>query len=395
MDFSEFHSAEFRQFVQDHLNEDPAFLLLKYQGKVGIDLKAAVQQISARQKAAKKLPEWVANRDLIFPASISLEQSSSEDTARFKAVEHSGEVLLDLTGGFGVDSFYLSQHFQKAVYCEQNAELATIAKHNLSILAPGVFDVISGDGLDFLQKTESRFDLIYADPARRGSSNQKLYRLQDCQPDVVSAWELMKSKSDRILLKVSPMLDISQAWSELTEIQKVIVLSVKNEVKEVLLYWELRKEVKEKNITVIDLGGGLPRFDFSPLGEENASSTLGEAEKYLIEPLNGILKAGAFKLFGARFGLKKLEKNSHLYTASAISDEVLGRVFEIIREISPKKQEIKSLFPSSKVNVICRNYVMGAEELKKKLSLKDGGTDYLIGTRTASGNKVYWCKRVR
>ena len=394
MDLSEINSAELRQFVQDHLTEDPALLLLKYSTKVPFDLKTAVQQISARQKAVKKLPEWASNRGLIFPATISLEQSSSEETAKFKAQGLFGNRMVDLTGGFGVDCYYLSENFGKAIYCEQNDELAGIAEHNLNILAPGRFEVVSGDGLDFLQKTELRFDLIYADPARRGSGNQKLYKLQDCQPDVVNAWELMKSKSDRILLKVSPMLDISQAWSELPEIQKITVVSVKNEVKELLLYWEKGREEAEKQIAVRDLGNDLPGFDFSRSEEEPALSVLGETEKYLIEPLSGILKAGAFKLFGDRFGLKKLDKNSHLYTASVLPDQIPGRIFEVIREISLKKQEIKSLFPTGKINVICRNYVTGAEELKKKLGLKDGGEDFLIGTKTVTGFKVFWCRRV-
>ncbi|WP_051315074.1 class I SAM-dependent methyltransferase [Algoriphagus terrigena] len=394
MDLSEINSAELRQFVQDHLSEDPALLLLKHQGKVKFDLKTAVQQIAARQKAAKKLPDWVANADLIFPATISLEQSSSEETARFKTDHLSGEAMIDLTGGFGVDCYYLSENFGKAIYCEQNEELAAIAEHNLNMLAPRKFEVVSCDGLDFLQKTELQFDLIYVDPARRGSGNQKLYKLQDCQPDVVNAWELMKSKSNRILLKVSPMLDISQAWSELPEIQKITVVSVKNEVKELLLYWEKGREEAEKQIEVRDLGSDLPGFDFSPSEEEAVSSVLGEVEQYLIEPISGILKAGAFTLFGERFGLKKLDRNSHLYTGPAIPSQIPGRIFEVIREISPKKQEIKSLFPAGKINVICRNYVTGAEELKKKLGLKDGGEDFLIGTKTQSGYKVFWCKRV-
>ncbi|OOG69447.1 class I SAM-dependent methyltransferase [Algoriphagus sp. A40] len=395
MDFSEFHSAEFRQFVQDHLSEDPALLLLKYRGKVTFDLKEAAQQISARQKAAKKLPEWVADPRIIFPASISLEQSSSEETARFKAKKLSGKLMIDLTGGFGVDSFYLSPTFEKAIYCEQNEELAAIARHNLEILSPGKFEIISGDGLEFLRNTDLKFDLIYADPARRGSGNQKLYKIQDCQPDVVGSWDLIKSKADKILLKLSPMLDISQALSELPEIQKITVVSVKNEVKEVLLFWESDNLTGGKKIEVRDLGSDFPAFGYQFEEEEKAISILGEAEKYLVEPISGILKAGAFKLFGERFGLKKLEKNSHLYTSDSIPSEIPGRVFEVIQEISPKKQEIKTLFPSGKVNVICRNYVIGAEDLKKKLGLKDGGEDFLIGTKTGSGFKVFWCKRVK
>jgi hypothetical protein len=395
MNLSEVNSAEFRQFVQDHLSEDPALLLFKYQGKVNFELKAAVQQISARQKANKKLPEWTANPDLIFPASISLEQSSSEVTAKHKAEKHFGSLMIDLTGGFAVDSYYLSQDFKKAIYCEKQPELFQISKHNLELLNPGKFEFFEGDGLEFLLKTKLHFDLIYADPARRGTGNQKLYKLKDCEPDIVSTWQLLKQRADKILLKVSPMLDLTQAWSELPDIQKIWVVSVKNEVKEVLLFWEKGNERPEKKIEAIDLESDSPNFEFAPKEEENSISKYGEAGKYLIEPLSGILKAGAFSLFGERFGLRKLEKNSHLYTGDSIPDEIPARVFEVIQEISTKKQEIKTLFPSGKVNVICRNYITGAEELKKKLSLKDGGEDFLIGTKTGTGFKVFWCSRLK
>lgn len=395
MNLSEPNSAEFRQFVQDHLQEDPALLLFKYQGKVTFDLKMAVQQISARQKAAKKLPSWSANPDLLFPASISLEQSSSEETAHFKAKGLNGKLMIDLTGGFGVDFFHLSQGFEKGIYCERLHELLQISKHNLNLLNPGKFEFFDGDGLEFLRNTDVRFDLIYADPARRGSGNQKLYKLQDCEPDVVSTWSLLRSKSEQILIKASPMLDISQAWTELPEIQRITVVSVKNEVKELLLSWEKGNTQESGEISVVDLGSENPRFSFDSKEEEKAVATYGEAEKYLIEPLSGILKAGAFNLFAARFGLKKLEKNSHLYTGNRIPDDIPGRVFEVIQEISPKKQEIKSQFPSGKVNVICRNYSIGAEDLKKKLGLKDGGKDFLIGTKAGSGYKVFLCRRLK
>ena len=395
MNFSECHSAEFRQFVQDHLEEDPALLLFKYQGKVGFDLKPAVQQIAARQKAAKKLPAWSKNLSLLFPASISVEQSSSEQTAAFKAEGHRGNKVIDLTGGFGVDFFHLSQGFAKGVYCEQQAELFQISRHNLSTLKPGKFDFIEGDGLEFLRKTTQHFDLIYADPARRGIGNQKLYKLQDCEPNLVDAWPLLQSKSDSILLKVSPMLDLTQAWTELPDIQKITVVSVRNEVKELLLHWDKANEGAPKMIAVVDLESGLPQFEFEPKAEEQPHSQFAEAGKYLIEPLAGILKAGAFNLFGLQFGLKKLERNSHLYTSENFTAGIPGRVFEVLQEISPKKQEIKTFFPSGKVNVICRNYVTGTEELKKKFGLKDGGEDYLIGTQTATGFKLYGCKRIQ
>ncbi len=394
MVLGQYHRADFRQFVQDHLNEDPALLLFKFQGKTDFDLKAAVQQISARQKAKKKLSSWASNSELIFPASISLEQSSSEETAKFKAIGQSGQLMIDLTGGFGVDSFYLSKDFEKAIYCEQQPDLAQIATHNLEVLAPGKFQIEIGDGVEFLSTSEDHFELIYADPARRGNSNQKLYRLEDCQPNVAAAWELMKNKSDSILLKLSPMLDISQALEELPEIQKVQIISVKNEVKELLLSWEKSKNFDSMVIEAVELGKEIHRFSCIPQEEIDAVANIGEAEKYLIEPFSGILKAGAFKTFGNRFGLKKLDINSHLYTINDVKTGVPGRVFEILEEINPKKNELKKRFPTGKVNVITRNYASGSDAFKKKFGLKDGGEDFLIGTKTASGFKIFWCKMI-
>jgi hypothetical protein len=392
MDLSQYHRADFQQFVQDHLTEDPALLLFRYQGKTDFNLKAAVQQISARQKAAKKLPSWASNPQLIFPASISLEQSSSEQTAEFKARNRSGELMIDLTGGFGVDSFFLGKNFEKATYCEMQEELADVAHHNFEVLASGKFKIIKGDGLAFLAQTKLHFDLVYADPARRGKGNQKLYKLQDCEPDVVSSWEMMKSKADSILLKLSPMLDISQALTELPDIQKVQVISVKNEVKELLLHWNKSSSDANINIEAVDLEANESSFSFTSAEEALATSEYGEVGNYLIEPLSAVLKAGAFKTFGERFGLSKLDSNSHLYTSSEVQKDLPARVFEVIQEVQPKKGEIKKLFPSGKVNVITRNYATGSEVLKKKLGVKDGGDDFLIGTKTQHGFKIYWCR---
>lgn len=395
MNLREFTSAQFTKFVQDHLEEDPALLLFKYQEKVPFDLKFAVQQIAARQKARRKLPTWTKNLRLIFPASISVEQCSSEQTASFKSLDRSGHSMVDLTGGFGIDCHYLSQGFEKGVYCERQAELFQISKHNLTTLNPGKFDFVEGDGLEFLQKTTQHFDLIYADPARRGTGNQKLYRLQDCEPNVVDTWSLLQYKSNSILLKASPILDLTQAWTELPDLQKITVVSVRNEVKELLLHWEKANEGTPRMISVVDLESGFSSFEFEPGAEEQANSQFTEPGNYLIEPLAGILKAGAFTLFGTRFGLKKLERNSHLYTSNSFTRDIPGRIFEVLQEISPKKQVIKTMFPTGRVNVICRNYVTGAEELKKKLGLKDGGEDYLIGTQTSTGFKLYGCKRIQ
>lgn len=387
------YTASLKQFVQDHLTEDPAQLLFAHSGKTDYDLKAAVQQIQARQKASQKLPSWAAHPDLIFPPSLSLEQASSEETAKFKSmILPKGKIMIDLTGGFGVDTFYLAGNFEKAVYCERNRELSAIVDHNFNLLQPGKFEISQGDSLEYLAKLDMTFDLIFVDPARRGNHNQKLYKLSDCEPDILGHWELLKSKGQSILIKASPMLDLKQAITEIPNIQQIWVVSVKNEVKEILLYWEERKVSNERIIHAVDLqSGGQKEFSFTYEEEESSESIFGEVGKYLIEPYSPILKAGAFRSFGKRFGLKKLHPNSHLYTCSDFPKEIPGRIFEVIQEINNPKKEIKQLFPTGKVNVITRNYALSADELKKKYRLKDGGNEFLIGSKVGERFKLFSC----
>jgi hypothetical protein len=394
MEESPYQKTDFLQFVQEHLQDDPALLLFKYQGKVSFDLKLAVQQISAKQKAVKKLPSWTSDSGIVFPASIPLEQCSSESTALEKSRNCAGNLMIDLTGGFGVDFFYLSHNFKKGIYCERQPDLFQIAKQNLDLLRPEKFDFVNGDGLEFLKETKHHFDLLYADPARRGTANQKLYKLQDCEPDVVNAWELMKRKSSQILLKVSPMLDIAQAWLELPDVQKITVISVKNEVKELLLHWKSENNLLQKEIEVKDLESDFPSFTFYRSEEEHAASTFGEVGAYLVEPLSGILKAGAFKLFGERYGLRKLDKNSHLYTSDFLPKDIPGRVFEVLSRVEHPKKELKTRFPDGKVNVLARNFSIGAEEFKKKFGLRDGGNHFLIASQTNQRYGVWICKLV-
>lgn len=388
------YTSSLNQFVQDHLQEDPAQLLFRYHGKTDFDLKAAVQQIQAKQKAKQKLPSWTAHPDLIFPPSLSLEQASSEETARFKSgILSKGKKMIDLTGGFGVDTFYLAENFERAVYCERNLELSAIVKNNFNLLQPDKFEISQGDSLDYLSKSDLIFDLIFVDPARRGSQNQKLYKLTDCEPDIVENWTLLKSKGNSILVKASPMLDIKQAINEIRDIQQVWVLSAKNEVKEILLYWEKGKETHARLIHAVDLQSDGPKeFSFTYEEEESSQSSFGEAGQYLIEPYSPILKAGAFRSFGERFGLKKLHPNSHLYTSDEKPKEIPSRVFAVILEISNPKKELKQLFPSGKVNVITRNYALSADELKKKYMLKDGGGKFLIGTKVGEKFRLFYCR---
>jgi 16S rRNA G966 N2-methylase RsmD len=398
LDFDRLYSDSLFQFVQDHLNDDPALLLLKYQGSVGFDIKEAVQQIAARQKARTKLPVWTAHQKVIFPVSVSLEQSSSEQTALFKAKFVQGQSLIDLTGGFGVDAFFLGEKFRKVLYIERQKKLAEIVDHNFRLLSNDSrkFQVISTDSMEFLKQTHQYFDWLYIDPARRGSDNQKLFKLADCEPDVRAYWPHMKEKSQNIMIKASPMLDIKAVLSELPDVQQVLVVAVKNEVKEVLLMWGKNGDEAEVKISAFDLKNDRELgFDFT--FEEEASSQVfyGFPQQYLVEPNAAIMKAGGFKSFALRHGLSKLHPNTQLYTSPQLPKEVPGKIFKIIQEIKLDRKELKRLFPLGKVNVVVRNHPLKAEDLKKKYGLNDGGEEYLVATTTMDGKaRAYWCGRI-
>jgi 16S rRNA G966 N2-methylase RsmD len=392
---SKLYTESVKEFVQDHLEDDPFRLFLLLRGKIDVDLKLAVDQIQARQKAQKKLPTWSRNFSLFFPEGISVEQASSEDTAQFKSDLVHGNSFIDLTGGFGVDTYFIGRNFKKATYCERDEKLVEIFRHNMEMLGENKFNTFLGDSLQFISATDQNFDLVFVDPARRGEQNQKLYKLADCEPDIVGKWEQLKNKGNTILIKASPMLDLKQAILDLPDIQKIWVVSVKNEVKEVLLLWEKEKPSEERIIHCVDLNPkGKNEFIFSFESEEKASNTYSEVKSFIIEPLAPILKAGAFRSFGKRFGLEKLHPNSHLYTSDSFSEDIPGRVFEVIREIVQPKKELKEYFPSGKVNVIARNFALSPDEIKKKFRLKDGGDDYLIATKVGERYRVFYCRRI-
>lgn len=384
--------------MQDHLQEDPAHLLLKYSPSHDLDLKEAVRQIAARQKARGKLPTWVNHPRVIFPASLSLEQSSSELTAKFKSRFLQGATLLDLTGGLGVDTLIMGKKFQEVLYIERNVQLSRIAAHNFSLLSQtsSKFQVKSTDSLEYLKNTDRIFDWLYADPDRRGLQNQKYFRLDDCEPNIPANWHLLKNKADNIMVKASPMLDVKAVIKALPDVRQVLVVAVKNEVKEVLLLWKKHDVGGTVKISAYDLGPEQEqRFDFTFEAEEESPVRYEMPSGYLLEPNAAILKAGAFKSFASHHGLAKLHPNTHLYTLPEIRGEIPGRVFRIFQEVKLDKKVLKQLFPSGMVNVLVRNHPLKAQNLKKKYGLKDGGKEFLIATTTKDGKaRAFWCGRM-
>lgn len=358
-----------------------------------------LQQIEGRERTADKLPTFASIPDWWYPVRLSCEQCSSELTARYKASllsplalgEGKEERLLDLTGGYGVDTYFLSEQFTHTDYVEQNEELCRIAAHNFALsqkskverqkLSIAIHNTTAEDFLLSSPCGEAGWGLIFLDPARRDSHGSKVFRLEDCTPNVVELLPTLLAHSKRLLIKLSPMLDLTQAVTSLSQVNwDIHIVAIKNEVKEVLLL-----SGGTGQITTIDLAQKDQAFVFTREEEQHCGLDIrdGKLANYLYEPNAAILKAGAYKLVAQRFGLHKLDVNTHLYTSRQFIENFPGRVWRIT-----EKQNLKQ------ANVLTRNYPLTPEQLKKKLHLRDGGTAFVIGCRVAGKPTLLYAERV-
>lgn len=358
-----------------------------------------LQQIEGRERTADKLPTFASIPDWWYPVRLSCEQCSSELTARYKASllsplalgEGKEERLLDLTGGYGVDTYFLSEQFIHTDYVEQNEELCRIAAHNFALsqkskverqkLSIAIHNTTAEDFLLSSPCGEAGWGLIFLDPARRDSHGSKVFRIEDCTPNVVELLPTLLAHSKRLLIKLSPMLDLTQAVTCLSQVNwDIHIVAIKNEVKEVLLL-----SGGTGQITTIDLAQKDQAFVFTREEEQHCGLDIrdGKLANYLYEPNAAILKAGAYKLVAQRFGLHKLDVNTHLYTSRQFIENFPGRVWRIT-----EKQNLKQ------ANVLTRNYPLTPEQLKKKLHLRDGGTAFVIGCRVAGKPTLLYAERV-
>lgn len=388
------HSAAFHRFVAEHLEEDLHKLLLSSHKYPGIEVPAAVAHIKALHKIQHKIPAWYHSA-LQLPVALSLEQASSQATASYKAKLFKGERMADLTGGLGVDCYFLSQSYSKVDYVEQQEVLSQAAQHNFSFLGAQNIEVHNKTAESFLMETQQHFDLIYIDPARRDSHQNKVFRLSDCQPNVVELRDQLLEKADQVLIKAAPMLDITEALRQLKTVSQVWVLSVDNECKEVLLLMEKEAiSAEEVPIQAVPLSMEVPPFVFTKKEEANTLLQYDFPAHYLLEPEVSILKAGAFRSFAARFGLSKLHPDSHLYTASQPIPAVPARQFRIDAVIKYDQKSIQEWLPDRKANVSTRNFPDNPDQIKKKLRLKDGGDYYLFATTLMDGSRrLILCKK--
>jgi len=380
-----FLPADLKRFINNNLNKNINELVFQKNPFPAYDWKWILNQIQAKQKAEKKLPTWFKNVDVIFPSTLSVEQTSSEVLAKYKASLISGEKIIDLTGGFGIDCFYFSTHFNDVTHCEFQEDLSEIVTHNYKVLGKKTIKTFSGDSISYLENTNEQFDWIYMDPARRDDSKSKVFLLKDCTPNVVDLQDLLFTKASNILIKVAPLLDISSILNEINHVKTIYAVSLQNEVKELLIVLE-KDFINTPTLvaTNITSNGSVISKAFNL--QDDVYSTLNLPQKYVYEPYSSFLKLGVYNSLANSFNVSKLHKHSHLYTSNELVD-FPGRCFEIEQVISYNKKELKFL-EGTKCNITTRNFPLKVEEIRKKHKIKDGGDSYAFFTTNKNDERI-------
>ena len=406
------------EFITLNLDADVRELALKHAGRTDIDLAYALDQIDGRRRALKKLPRWAAVDGIIYPPHISMEQCSSEPTALYKAAvarrlladgapaggpqAAAPTVLVDLTGGFGVDFSYMAPLFGRAVYVERQARLCDVSRHNTALLGITQAEVVCADSTQYIASMAPA-TMIYADPARRDAAGGRTFAVSDCTPDVLSIKETLLEKAAYVMIKLSPMLDWRKAVADMgAQVGEVHIVSVGNECKELLLVMSGKYAGLERIYCVND---GL-EFSFTPeelslcsqLSNNSrlSRSSLPAPPAFLYEPNASLMKAGCFALIAWRYAIRQVSRDSHLYVSPCEVPQFPGRGFAVEAVTTMNKKELKAALAGvGRANVAVRNFPLSADALKKKLKLRDGGDTYIFGTTTADGTHVVIvCRRL-
>ncbi|MDR0864720.1 MAG: class I SAM-dependent methyltransferase [Candidatus Symbiothrix sp.] len=378
-----------KKFIIAHRFDDVQKLALQSQSFAEIDIPAALTQISGRQIIEHKIPSWYPSDEIRYPGRLPLEQCSSEKTARYKASLLSGDSFVDLTGGLGVDTAFISPNFSRVTYVEKQAELAKLAKHNFSVLELNSIQIESGDGTEFLEQMDP-VDCIYLDPARRSLSGKKTVLIEDCEPNLLEIQDLLLKKAGTVLIKLSPLLDINAALRVLKNVREVHVVSVENECKE-LLFLLKKGDTPAPLITCVNLRKKEDQtlsFEY-PEEKKAQMAYTPEIKDFLYEPNASLLKAGFYKGLALRYKVEKLHPDSHLYTSTHCVPDFPGRIFRVEAVSSLNKKDLKAFLTGlDKANLTIRNFPLTVADLRKKLKLKEGGDVYLFGTTLSNGVHV-------
>ena len=383
---------EIQDFIEVNLEKDVSQLAL-LKNDFSIDYITIINQIVAKQKAKKKLPTWFNTAKILYPSKVSIEQTSSEIAAKYKTSITSGENLIDLSGGFGIDDYYFSTVFKKVIHCEINPELSFIVKHNFQQFKKNNIECIVGDSTKILENLNQKFDWIYIDPSRRNDSKGKVFLLKDCEPNVPKLLDFYFKYSNNILIKTAPLLDIQSGILELQFVKKIHIIAIENEVKELL--WEIENNYEgDTTIMSVNIEKESTQVITTSLNEEYIAS-FSLPKTYLYEPNVALLKSGNFNAISTLFKIDKLHQHSHLYTSDE-KIEFAGRSFIINIIIPFQKTEIKKHLQHKKMNITTRNFPIKVDEIRKKYKIKEGGTIFAFFTTDIQNNKiVLLCSKIQ
>lgn len=387
-------SPQLQDFITRHESDSTDHLLLHAQRYPGIDVPYAVDQILARRHIREKLPSWYENRELIFPSRISTEQCSSEITASYKQLLIQGECVCDLTGGLGIDSWYFAQKAGKVIYVERFPEYCQTAEHNFKTLNTPNIQVIHADCRNILNSLKA--DTFYIDPARRSGSNKRLFALGDCEPNILDIKATLLQNAQRLIIKMSPMADITETLRLLPETTEIHILAIKNECKEIIFVLENNAQ-KVRIHTLSFHSNGCQKFSFYPQEEKDALLLLADTPGiYLYEPNAALLKSGAFKSVAVRYNLLKLHQHSHLYTSGEYCENFPGRKFRIQKSLPFTGKLLKQLHKDiPQANISVRNFPMTVEQIRKTSGISEGGEIYLFATTTVNTRRlILQCEKV-
>lgn len=376
---------EVQAFIKSHLATSLPKLILKGSPFKGVPVQELAVQIAGMKKAEKKLPSWFLAENIFYPPNINLEQTSSEITAKYKAGLTEGKKLIDITGGFGIDSYYFAERFAEVIHCELNPELSEIAAHNFKVLGRKNIKTKTEDAIEYLRNLKEIFDWIYIDPARRDDYGGKVFLLEQCTPDVPGNLELFFSKANKILVKTSPLLDLKAGIKELQNVAEIHIVAVNQEVKE--LIWILKKDSSYPiPVTTVHFHNNEVQF-FKAALEDPQRTPFSLPLKFLYEPNPAIMKSGLFGELARKTETAKLHANSHLFTSAELQ-EFPGRRFKIKKIIPYHKKKLQKELKLKKANITTRNFPKSVADLRKEQKIEDGGDFYIFFTTLLDDEKV-------
>ncbi|MCB1783024.1 MAG: hypothetical protein KDI13_03440 [Alphaproteobacteria bacterium] len=389
---------EVRDFISAHADDDVTSLALMKGHDMGADFPLVLDQIRVRQKAKSKSPEWFDTDSIVFPVAHDFEQSSSFSCGLYKAGIVSGGSFVDLTSGTGMDAFCFSQVYKRGICVEREEVTAEILKHNLSVFGQAGrlradVSVVCGEAHEVLQGLEP-VDLLYIDPQRRDNVRKGYLRLEDCSPDITALLPLLLEKGRRVMIKTSPLLDISQTIETLKFVCEVHVVAWQGDCREVLYVLDPAQMSHDPLIVAVrldDQGQCLEKFSFRISEERGCEISYGMPQRYIYEPGPAFQKAGGFQVVASRFGVTKFHQHTHLYSSDHLISDFPGKVYELVC-IAPVKAGAAGV---DRADLKLRNFPGHVDSLRCKLKLHDGG-DYRIYACTLADmtKKLVVCRKI-